>query len=71
MIKLFKLKKDSSEIRRFQSQLGKLSADFIMNELGEMLIYKKGEFGFDYYKFNEPYEIVTTKKRNGNTNIII
>lgn len=50
--------------QRFQSQLyiGRDSVDFIMGIDGIMRCYGYGDKGFNYYPFNEPYEIITDIK---------
>lgn len=49
--------------RRFQSQLlvGKDTSDFVMGTDGIMKCYGKGDKGFDFYPYNQPYEIVSNK----------
>ena len=60
-IKLHKLDKLEDGTQRFQSQLliGKNVADFIMGSDGVMKCYGHGKNGFDFYKYNEPYELVS------------
>ena len=50
--------------KRFQSQLyvGGDSADFIMRKDGIMRNYDRGDKGFDFYEYKEPYQIVSDKK---------
>lgn len=65
-IKLLEIEKveiKGKVVRRFQSQLqvGTDSADFILEE-GKIKNYGYGEKGFNFYDYNEPYEIVKSKK---------
>ena len=62
-IKLYEVGTEHEGLRRFQSQLrvGRDSVDFIMRD-GQMKCWDKGNKGFDFYPYNDPYEIVTTKK---------
>jgi hypothetical protein len=63
-IKLLKLDELSDGTQRFQSQLfvGRGVADFIMETDGTMKCYGRSfGFGFDFYPYNKPYEIVTNK----------
>jgi hypothetical protein len=59
-IKLLKAGELEDGTVRFQSQLlvGTITADFIMGTDGVMKNYERGNKGFDFYPYNEPYEIV-------------
>ncbi len=61
MIKLLFLNTLEDGTKRYQSQLylGKNTADFIMKTDGIMRFFSNGDKGFDFYEFNEPYEIVS------------
>lgn len=62
-IKLYKIDTMSNGTERFQSQLyiGKDTVDFIRNNTdGIMRNYRYGINGFDFYQYQEPFEIVTT-----------
>lgn len=62
-IKLLKAGTLSDGTQRFQSQLyvGKDTADFVMKTDGIMKYYSNGENGFNFYLYNKPYEIVSSK----------
>lgn len=53
---------DGKTIRRFQSQLlvGKDSADFIIED-EKLKHYEYGKNGFDFYEYDDNYEIVNNK----------
>lgn len=63
-IKLLKAGELEDGTVRFQSQLlvGTNTADFIMDTDGVMKNYGKGNKGFDFYPYDEPYEIVLNKR---------
>ncbi len=63
-IKLFEIGTMPDGVRRFQSQLsvGKSTADFIMETDGVIKCYGKGNRGFDFYEYKEPYIIITQKQ---------
>jgi hypothetical protein len=60
MIKLLKLDTLNDGTQRFQSQLyvGKDTIDFVMGTDNIMLCWRESNGRFDFYEFNEPYEIV-------------
>lgn len=62
-IKLLKLGELLDGTQKFQSQLlvGKDTVDFVMGADGIMKCYGNGKNGFDFYPYNEPYEIVLNK----------
>lgn len=63
-IKLLKVDEMQDGTQRFQSQLlvGKDTVDFIMRNDGIMRCYCKGDKGFQFYEYKEPYEIAESKK---------
>lgn len=63
-IKLLKVDVLEDGTERFQSQLyvGKDTADFIMGSDGIIKYYNNGDKGFNFYPYNEPYEIISNKR---------
>lgn len=63
-IKLLKAGELQDGTQRFQSQLyvGKDTADFMMGTDGVMKLYRQGENGFDFYPYDKPYTIVSSKE---------
>jgi hypothetical protein len=60
MIKLYKIGELDDGTERFctQLQLGMGVASFIRGKDKEMKYYNHGKNGFDFYKYDKPYEIV-------------
>lgn len=60
MIKLLKIDELDNGTERFCTQLeiGKGIASFIRKKDGEMKYWRHGVNGFNFYKYDEPYEIV-------------
>jgi hypothetical protein len=63
-IKLVKVGELPDGTQRFQSQLyiGRQTADFIIDVDNKMKYYGRGINGFDFYPYNEPYQIVSEIK---------
>lgn len=59
MIKLYKIDELSNGTERFCTQLGigKGVASFVREKGGHMKFWRRGKNGFNFYKFNEPFEI--------------
>jgi hypothetical protein len=62
-IKLYQLGNESNGVKRFQSQLyvGGKTADFIQED-GVMKCWGRGEKGFNFYPYNEPFVIAQSKQ---------
>ncbi len=62
-IKLLKLDELSDGTQRFQSQLlvSTNTADFIMGSDNVMKCFGSGKQGHGFYKYNKPYEILSSK----------
>ena len=65
-IKLFKLGELEDGTQRFQSPLyiGKNTADFVMGNDNIMRCWGRGNRGFDFYEYQEPYEIIDKNNEN-------
>lgn len=65
MIKLIKIDELDNGTERFCTQLeiGMGVASFIREKDGDMKCWDKGKKGFDFYKYDEPFEIITEPKR--------
>jgi len=59
MIKLYKINELNNGTERFctQLQIGKEIASFIREKNGDMEFYKYGKRGFEFYKYDKPFEI--------------
>lgn len=60
MIKLLKIDELDDGTERFctQLQIGKGIASFIREKGGDMKFWRNGENGFNFYKYDKPFEIV-------------
>jgi hypothetical protein len=60
MIKLLKIEQSPDGTERFctQLQIGKGVASFIREKNGDMKQWTKGKDGWDFYSYNDPYQIV-------------
>ena len=63
-IKLFKIETLEDGTERFQTQLqiGKNVASFVREPNGKMKVYGNRKGSFNFYEYNEPYEIVNNIK---------